>query len=187
MTTTVVVEGLKRASAEMADDEEDELLGWDQEHQKKQPVEEVIQNPKSPKSMKGQSPYEQDMNYYLNWHKSHPLTSTPRKLRSSTVASQLYVCEEYPNLAYIETQAKGYYKKTSLSKEYQSSMTGKNATFKEVTKLAHDLEHSYRLEKKEGYLDPWWNHSVKVQTNIFHTKENNFKESSSSSENERFE
>lgn len=156
----------------LVDDDEVDLAAWGEDEETKHTVDISTTQERTPKHVKGVSPYENDLNSYVNWHKNHPQTSTPRKMRTSTVTSQLYVCEDHPELAYIQTH-KGYGKIQKLPKEFVGTSTGKDATFKEVTKVAHDLEHQCRLEKRSDYLDPWWMHSVKVQSNIFHAKEPN--------------
>lgn len=118
---------------------------------------------------KGLTPYEHDMDHYINWHKSHPHSSTPRKLRASSIETHVHVCEENPQLAYIQSQKK----RPPIPKDFTSKTLGQNAKFKEVTDLAHGIEHEKRLNKRDDHLDPWWMHSVKVQSSIFHAKEPN--------------
>lgn len=118
------------------------------------------------------SPYD-EMNNYCDWHREHPHASTPRKLKLRQDRIHLHVCEEHPDFAYTQIVQKGHYKLHEKSKEFLPSKTGENATFKEVTEIAHNLEHQYRLEKRDDYYDPWWMHTVKVQADIFHAKEPN--------------
>ena len=177
---------LNHHEVEEEDDEEEQMIslphndlirGNKEENKKKinennkekEEEEEMIHKKKIPLIT---TPYDNSLDSYCNWHRDHPHATTPRKLRA-TGDFNVQVCEEFPSLAYIQNKQKGYYKINEPSKDFLPNNTGQNATFKEVTETAHSLEHQLRLEKREDYYDPWWMHSVKVQSNIFHLKDIN--------------
>lgn len=154
-------------------DDDDDLAVWDlgdegNNQESKQQIHDLQLN-SLVNIPKGTTPYDTDLDNYISWHKAHPHTSTPRKLRLSSVESQLHVCEEHPELAYIQSQKK----RPPVPKDFVGKSLGQNAKFKEVTQLAHNIEHEKRVNKCADHLDPWWMHSVKVQSSIFHAKEPN--------------
>jgi hypothetical protein len=109
---------------------------------------------------------------YIQWHKDHPHSSTPRKRRGNLdhaeAAGILFECEDKPGMIYLTT---GGAKPTVIPPEYQPKQLGINARLKEVNDIAHQREHKLRIQQRVDFDDPWWAYSVRDQATIHHVQE----------------
>eukprot|EP00602_Paraphysomonas_sp_CaronLab_P005063 CAMPEP_0185032656 /NCGR_PEP_ID=MMETSP1103-20130426/20910_1 /TAXON_ID=36769 /ORGANISM="Paraphysomonas bandaiensis, Strain Caron Lab Isolate" /LENGTH=630 /DNA_ID=CAMNT_0027568633 /DNA_START=145 /DNA_END=2037 /DNA_ORIENTATION=+ len=116
----------------------------------------------------------ENLEAYIEWHKTHPHASTPRKpkgnIDQAISAGTLFEHPENPELVYFMAGPKGV-EDSEYYEDFQPKLLGSDAEFKAVNEVAYEHEHKLRLENRFDYDDPWWQHSVRDQASVHHVRE----------------